>query len=355
MKFRASTSAPARLQRASGVQPASVAVSRPLWLVGAELCVFTEIDLRAVPARHRGRAIADRARQLSPFGSPAWHAADAAGSVALWIWDAARVTAAIAAEDGPSRRWQILPEQLFLTPALDACLREIDGTQRLLERWRAGRLVFSCTLPDAQPEAALRLRSAGLAPDALPPAVRAALQPVRWDLPPFDWRVALRDPLVAAGLALACAVLWLVWSLGELAGERAANTRLDASVESRERELAPLLEERSQALALVARNQALAGLLSGRNALEAAAEFEHLVGARYQRLLQWEVNARSARAMVEDKAADNRAYVEALQQSPWFERVAVAPTLRPEQVSLEITLSANPKAAPLYLTAGRTP
>jgi hypothetical protein len=68
MKFRASTSAPARLQRASGVQPASVAVSRPLWLVGAELCVFTEIDLRAVPARHRGRAIADRARQLSPFG-----------------------------------------------------------------------------------------------------------------------------------------------------------------------------------------------------------------------------------------------------------------------------------------------
>ena len=88
---------------------------------------------------------------------------------------------------------------------------------------------------------------------------------------------------------------------------------------------------------------------------EAAAEFEHLVGARYQRLLQWEVNARSARAMVEDKAADNRAYVEALQQSPWFERVAVSPTLRPEQVSLEITLSANPKAAPLYLTAGRAP
>ncbi len=356
MKFRASTSAPARLLRASGVQPAALAAARPLWLVGAELCVFTEIDLRAVPVRHRARAIADRARQLSPFASPAWHAADAAGSVALWIWDAARVTAAMADEDGPSRRWQVLPEQLFLPPAHAACLREIDATQRVLERWQGGRLVFSCLLPAAPREVALRLRAAGLAPDATPPVARTALQSARWDLPPFDWRVALRDPLVAAGLALACAVLWLVWSLGELAGERAANARLDASVESRERELAPLLEERSEALALAARNQALAGLLSGRNALEAAAEFEHLVGARYQRLLQWEVNARSAKAMVEDKAADNRAYVEALQQSPWFERVAVAPTLRPEQVSLEITLSANPKAVPLYVTAaGRAP
>jgi len=356
MKFRASTSAPARLLRASGVQPAALAAARPLWLVGAELCVFTELDLRAVPVRHRARAIADRARQLAPFGQPAWHAADDAGSVALWIWDGARVAAAMAEEDGPVRRWQVLPEQLFRVPAVDACLRGDEASARVLERWRGGRLIFSCILPADPREAALRLRAAGLAPDVTPPALPAALQPVRWDLPPFAWRVALRDPLVAAGLALACAAVWLVWSLGELAGERAANARLDASVDSRERELAPLLEERSEALALAARNQALAGLLSGRNALEAAAEFEHLVGARYQRLLQWEVNPRTARAMVEDKSADNRAYVEALQQSPWFERVAVAPTLRPEQVSLEITLSANPKVPPLYAAAtGRAP
>ncbi len=355
MKFRASTSAPARLQRASGVQPAALAAARPLWLVGTELCVFTELDLRAVPARHRARAIADRARQLSPFASPAWHAADAAGGVALWIWDSARVSAAIAAQDGPARRWQVLPEQLFLAPAADACLRGIEGSQQVLERWRGGRLVFSCLLPASERESSLRLRAAGLGPDAQPPRLPASLQPARWDLPPFDWRVALRDPLVAAGLALACSVLWLLWSLGEFAGQQAANARLEASVDARERELAPLLEERSEALALAARNQALAGLLSGRNALEAAAEFEHLAGARYQRLLQWEVNTRIARAMVEDKAADNRAYVEALQQSPWFERVAVAPTLRPEQVSLEITLSANTRATPLFAASGRAP
>ncbi len=355
MKFRASTSAPARLQRASGVRPAAPAGGRPLWLVGAELCVFTELDLRAVPARHRQRAIADRARQLSPFASPAWHAADAAGNVALWIWDGAMVAAAIAAEDGPSHRWQVLPEQLFLTPAVDACLRRIDGTRCVLERWRGGRLVFSGLLPGDRREDALRLRAAGLSHGELPPEMPTTLRADRWDLPPFDWRLALRDPLVAACCALAGAMLWLVWSLGELAGERAASARLDAAVESRERELAPLLAERSEALALAGRNQALARLLSGRNALEVSAEFEHLVGARYQRLLQWEVNARSARAMVEDKAADNRAYVEALQRSPWFERVAVAPTLRPEQVSLEITLSGKTEAVPLYTAVGRTP
>ena len=355
MKLRASTSAPARLQRASGVRSAALAPARPLWLVGSELCVFSELDLRAVPARHRSRALADRARQLSPFASAGWHAAEAGGSVALWIWDAARVAAAIAAEDGPARRWQVLPEQLFLAPAADACLRGEEGGQRVLERWREGRLVFSCLLPGTPREAALRLRAAGLSPNVMPSTLPAQLQPARWDLPPFDWRVALRDPLVAAGLAIACAALWLGWSLGELAGERAASARLEAAVESRERELAPLIAERSEALALAARNQTLSGLLSGRNALEAAAEFEHLVGARYQRLLQWEVNARSAKAMIEDKAADNRAYVEALQQSPWFERVAVAPTLRPEQVSLEITLSTHARATPRFAAQAGAP
>ena len=199
MKFRASTSAPARLQRASGVRPAALAPARPLWLVGSELCVFSELDLRTVPARHRSRAIADRARQLSPFGTPGWHVSDADGSVALWLWDASRVAAAIAAEDGPAQRWQVLPEQLFLAPAADACLRRDETGPQVLERWRGGRLVFSCLLPGVPGEDALRLRAAGLVPGALPPAVPARLQPERWDLPPFDWRVALRDPLVAAG------------------------------------------------------------------------------------------------------------------------------------------------------------
>ena len=351
MKFRASTSAPVRLQRASGVQPAALAVSRALWLVGAELCVFAQVDLRAVPERHRARAIADRARQLAPFASPAWHAADNNGDVALWLWDAHVVATAMSALDGPVQRWQVLPEQLFLEPATDTCRRRFGADIEVLERWQAGRLVFSAVLPKGPRERALRLRAAGLAADAAPPELPATLGDARWDLPPFDWRRATRDPLAAASLVLVAALLWLLWSAGELAGQRSANARLDAAIEARERELAPLIADRGKALALAARNRSLAQLLSGRNALEAAAEFEHLVGSRYQRLLQWEFNARGVRVMVEDKTADNRAYVEALQQSPWFQRVSVAPTLRPEQVSLDITLAPAANTPPLYASA----
>ncbi|MFM7785409.1 MAG: hypothetical protein ACKPE6_12335 [Gammaproteobacteria bacterium] len=40
------------------LQPAALPGRRPLWLVGAELCVFSVLELSAVPERHRSRALA---------------------------------------------------------------------------------------------------------------------------------------------------------------------------------------------------------------------------------------------------------------------------------------------------------
>lgn len=355
MKRRASTSAPTRLQRAEGVlQPAALPGRRPLWLVGAELCVFSVLELSAVPERHRSRALAERVRQLAPFARPGWHSAELSGRVALWCWDAARVEAAIAETGEASRNWQVLPEQVFLDAADGACLRQIDSDTAILERWDAGRLVFSARLGADPVSRALRYRAAGVAVDAALPALPARLG-TRWDLPVFDWRTALREPLLAASLAVLLTFGWLVWSAGELAGVGFANTRLAERVAAREAELAPRLAERDRALALESRNRALGTLLAAPGAIELAAEFEQLVGARYQRMLQWESNARSIRVMLEDKSPDNRAYVEALQQSPWFERVSVAPTLRPEQVSLEIALAASNASTPRYALSATTP
>lgn len=351
MKRRASTSAPTRLQRAEGVlQPAALPGRRPLWIVGAELCVFSLLDLGAVPERHRARALAERVRQLAPFERPGWHASDHAGRVALWCWDATRVEETIARAGEPARAWQVLPEQVFLPPAEGACLRQIDPGTTLLERWDAGRLTFSARLGPDPVSRALRYRAAGVPVDARLPVVPAALG-ARWDLPVLDWRSALREPLAGASLAVLLTLGWLLWSAGELAGMRFAKARLAAQVDAREAELAPLLAQRDRALALEAKNRALGGLFAAPGAIEIAAEFEHLVGGRYQRMLQWESNARSVRVMLEDKSPDNRAYVETLQRSPWFERVSVAPTLRPEQVSLEIALAASSGRTPLHAAA----
>ncbi len=335
MKRRASTSAPTRLQRAESVlQPAALPGRRPLWIVGAELCVFSLLELSSVPERHRARALAERVRQLAPFARPGWHAAlEPAGRVALWCWDAARVEEAVAEAGEASRNWQVLPEQVFFEAPESACVRQIDAHTTVLERWEAGRLVFSAQLGRDPVSRALRYRAAGLPVDAELPALPARLG-ARWDLPVFDWRTALREPLIAASMAVLLSLGWLLWSVGELAGVNFANTRLAERVEAREADLAPLLAERDRALAV---------------------EFEQLVGGRYQRMLQWESSTRSIRVMLEDRNPDNRAYVEALQQSPWFERVSVAPTLRPEQVSLEIALSASSGSAPLYAADPRTP
>jgi hypothetical protein len=351
MKFRAPSSVPARLQTAEGVQPLPPlqAARRPLWLLGADLCVFTVLDMRKVPARLRVRAIAERARQLSPFAATGWHATDSDGAMALWCWDEARVRAAISAENG-ARDWEVLPEQLFLAPADDACLRVSGGTG-VLERWRDGRLVFSAALPADGTARALWLRAAGLPIETEPPRMAAGHAPRRWDRRRADWRTLAREPLAAACAALGLVALWLLWSAGTLAGWQYANQRLERRMDTLQAELAPVLEQREEAARLAARTQALAELLGQVTALEAAAEFEHLAGGRYDRLLSWEFNGRSLRATLEDDAPDNRAYVESLQRSPWFERVSITPTPRPEQIGIEVTLSAERTQTPVYLAS----
>jgi hypothetical protein len=325
----------------------ALATQRPLWLVGADICVFARLDLARIPERHRARAVAERARQLSPFPDQGWHAADRDGSIALWCWDAAGVRAAMAADPESERAWEIVPEQVFFSPVRDACLRE-RGATMVLERWCDDELVFSTVLPAAGQHRALCLRSAGLDADADLPVVAAEPGP-RWDRRAFDWRRMLREPFAAGVALLALASLWLLWSLGVLGGTHLANHRLANRIATQQQNLAPLLEQREQALAIAARNAALAASFEQVSAIEAAAEFEYLVGARYQRMLDWEFSPRALRVTLQDATPDNRAYVEALERSPWFDRVGVSPAPNPDQITLQISLAPRATDAPLYV------
>ncbi len=351
MKLRATSSAPVRCQHRDGTSRVTFAAQRPLWLVGADICVFVRLDLGNVPERHRARAIAERARQLSPFPDQGWHAADHDGRIALWCWDAARVRAAIAAEPESGRAWEIVPEQVFFTPARDACVRERGGTF-VLERWRDDELVFSAALPPGGQHRALCLRSAGLAVDADPPVV-TAVPGERWDRRAFAWRRLLREPLAASAALLALASLWLLWSLGLLGGTYLANQQLSTRIAEQQQNLAPLLAQREQALAIAARTAALAALFEQVSAIEAAAEFEFLVGGRYQQMLDWEFSPRALRVTLQDATPDNRAYVEALERSPWFDRVGVSPAPNPDQITLQIALTPRAVDTPLYVREAR--
>jgi hypothetical protein len=333
------------------VEAVALATRQPLWLVGAESCVFARLELAAVPARHRARAIAQRARQLAPFAEPGWHAAERDdGRVLLWCWDAAQVRATIDEANAANTRWSVLPEQIFFAPRDGACLRQCDGA-RVLERWEHGALACSVAVPPSASNIDLWLRAAGLSPGVLPPEAEAALVSGRWDRAPRDWKHLVKEPMAAGGVLLALASLWLVWSLGELGGQQLANHRLATRIERDQERLAPLLAEREQALALATRNQHLVKLLGKVDAVEAAAEFEFLVGERYEKILEWEYTGKSLRVTLEDDAPDNRGYVEALEASPWFDRVSISPALRPNQLSLEVTLSTDTSVRPAYASA----
>lgn len=349
--LRASSSAPVRRQHLEGVETVSVAAAHSLWLLGADLCIFAHLDLRQIAPAHRARAMAQRVRQMAPFAHAGWHAADSNGRIALWCWDASRVAQAIGAQTGDHSNWQILPEQLFFEPRSGACVREL-GHCEILERWEDEHLVFSARLPREAAEHPLWLRAAGLAGDASPPRIAATIGSTRWDHQDFDWRRLVRDPLAIAAGLLAGASLWLLWSLGQLAATELANQRLTAAIDAQQQRLAPVLAQREQALALAKRSMTIEALYPGPSALEAAAEFEHLVGTRYQRLLEWNFGTRVLRTTVQDAAPDNRAYVEALESSPWFDKVSISPSSRAEQLNLDIGLTEAGDSPPRYRTIG---
>ncbi|MBK6583338.1 MAG: hypothetical protein IPG20_10655 [Gammaproteobacteria bacterium] len=132
-----------------------------------------------------------------------------------------------------------------------------------------------------------------------------------------------------------------------------ANQRLATRIAAQQQNLAPLLAQREQALAIAARNAALGALFEQVSAIEAAAEFEFLVGARYQQMLDWEFSPRALRVTLQDATPDNRAYVEALERSPWFDRVGVSPAPNPDQITLQIALTPRAVDTPLYVREAR--
>jgi hypothetical protein len=264
------------------------------------------------------------------------------------LWDAARTRAAMQ-EAGSTLRWTVLPEQVFLSgPADGSCLREA-GTALVLERWIAGTLAFSACLPAGNTDPGLWLRAAGLPIDSALPRVPARHSALRWDERPLDWRVLSRDPLAAAGVFAVAMSLWLMWSIGELAGWKVANQRLEDSLAAEQRALAPRLAEREKAMRLAGDNHALAREFGGVTGLDAVAEFEFLVGDRFTRLLDWQFDGRKLRVTLEDDAPDNRAYVEALDRSPWFDNVRVAPSMRANQIVLEIAVVSGAEKSPVHL------
>jgi hypothetical protein len=193
------------------------------------------------------------------------------------------------------------------------------------------------------------LRAAGLPIDSELPRLPARHSSVRWDMQPLDWRALGQDPLVAAGVFAVAMSLWLMWSLGELAGWKVANQRLDDALAAEQRALAPRLAEREKALRLGSDNSAIAREFGGVTGLDAVAEFEFLVGDRFTRLLDWQFDGRKLRVTLEDDAPDNRAYVEALDRSPWFDNVRVAPSMRANQIVLDIAVVAGAEKSPVYL------
>lgn len=225
-------------------------------MLSRALCLYARFPVpKDLAAAKRDAALRLKILEWSPYASPGllidWAEADAG----VWVWDAAKVEAAILGEGQDPKRMTVLPETALAEPGgegarIVAGLEGLDG-----QAWRQGRLVASRWWQEPpSPEEWRRFqRAAALAPgrqSAEPPEP----EPAVWRQAPW---VRSRRPFLAlvneAGrtrLAVAAAIvltLPIVYEGGALAHLRLGAATAEARLAELRQRAEPVLRARTAA------------------------------------------------------------------------------------------------------------
>ena len=358
-----SSESPVYRQGVNAVERLNTTASRPIWLVGGELCLFIHLPLVSIPLKHRDDYIAQQILTRSPFKDTASHF-EIVGDVAqIWLWDKTRQQKAALKLDavGESRIGEVLviPEHLLLVTEPDGLYqREISSEVVLLEKWANACLesVQTTSLKSLEQSKILFSRSvnvpaeSGLQPSSDASQESSAGQQWRWQRVesqylsqprhmPLWWEKEslIRPKNVALILGSLC--FWgLLFVFGSWLGWGAAVSAAQESLEDVMQQAEPQLLARDRYIQLQAHNDGRVDLLRVPSPLAVMAEFEFLVGEQYESILEWRQERSKLAATIEGTSVSGRRLLEALQQSPLFTNVKVEPSVQPDAIVVEASL-----------------
>lgn len=238
-------------------------MSRPLYR-------FARFDLKTVAGADRGRALELQIRHWSPFINAAWYLLWEGQDALVWVWDADKVEAAMAAEGVKAGSIAIVPETL-LHPRrsegvhLSSCVEGFEG-----QVWHAGSLASSrwwASLP--RPAEWLTFqRDAGAAVQESSSIVPEAA-PLEWCDRPWGesqareispTSITQRERWIVPAIAF-CLFASTLWYGAQVLKIRYATDQRAAQLQELDRRAEPILVARGQALEALARLEALQGAL----------------------------------------------------------------------------------------------
>ena len=323
------------------------------WVLARALVHYKSFPLAEVPKNQRVAALRMQLRQWSPFASAGASVVIERDAAMVWMWDKARVDAAIVAVGLNPARVKIIPEPL-LRPQLNEGLRLInalDGVEAQV--WRTNTLVASRwwpAMPAAEDWLAFQ-RDAGFAEHVqLPSTVQSApMLDEPWarggGLEDFRALDSRNEHLVyAIGIVLLAAPTF--WYAGH-------HLKLGAAVSAKKAELAtlndraqPVIAARNEAQATLLRAQALLALDPYPSQLALMAKVAELLPKNGTSVKEWNYQSGKLKLMiaVPDPGAQSSVLVSALQTAGPFNNVRAAPG--GDSKTLVFNMDVNPENGP---------
>lgn len=303
-------------------------------ILARALCRFRWVPFDAVPPGERRAFVRLQLLAWSPFDDSGYALVNGRDGVMAFAWDQRAFEQRALAAGVPAKPARTLPETLLLTAHEDGVVLQACSVGVEAQVWGARQLVASRWWPDAPDGPAWMnfQRSAGVPPSAQsaqPPAIPPEQEPAWLDEP---WapvltlnamleRARLRTHLVAAILlaALLLPTLWLLHANWVLSGEIDA---LEAEKAQLTVQAQPVLTARSQALADIARLDALIDVVSHPDALTLLSRVATLLPADGSRIRKLEMDGGRLRLVLSVPAGTPRiTYVRALEGGGWLQDV----------------------------------
>ena len=316
------------------VGPATGGRARLRVVVARSALRIKHLDLSNLPASEQLNAARLQALVWSPFDQTELRFLIQSGQALLMAWDARALADHAQAQGLSSERWTLVPEIMLCTPMPTQgvrLLQGIDGVEGQV--WRNGMLLATRWWPEL-PSLALWhhfLRASGQAELlAEPGSVPEVIRPV-WLRRPW---AALRQPkedtgasaraerLLVAGVALV-ALAATAGQLRQAWDQRQLGLAMQAERDSLVAGVAPVLADRSQALALADSANRLAARLTAGDPLGVMGHLAAVLPREGVLLKELVVEGRDVRIVLEVSGSLSRAaLVSALQSRGAFSNVA---------------------------------
>jgi hypothetical protein len=316
---------------------------------------FKSFPLAEIPKNQRVPALRMQIKQWSPYASAGSCVVIDHDTAMVWLWDKARVDAAIAEAGVQGTRVKVIPETLLI-PQLNHGLRLINTLEGVeAQLWKSNTLVASRWWP-AAPGAEEWLafqRDAGIAEHATLPsgAQNSPLLSEPWARAASldDYRaldtVVERLIYALAGVILAGATFWYCAHLIKLGAAISAKTAELADLNAKAQ---PVIAARNEAQAALLRVQSLLDLDPYPDQLQLMAKVAEILPKNGTLIKEWDYRGGNLKLTMAapDSATQSSFLVNALQTAGPFNNVRAATGGDSKTLVFNMDVNPRPESAP---------